>query len=190
MYQTLASQIVKHFSLRGMWQAVVSRKGMDRLRTGLMVFSLVTGSAVAGSAIGSTGLLRRRHVGVNTSLFMQAVAVPANSHTVVVGGASTETTLAIDSLKLDQITGQNQESIDDRHTIHDQVASIATTENNHYNLLTDRLNVSDARVTTIGWVLGTLFTVSQAVVLFFHLDKRYEARAAVAPRKKVKTGGE
>ena len=155
-----------------------------------MVFSLVMGSAVAGSAIGSTGLLKRKHVGVNTSLFMQAVAVPSNSHTVVVGGPSTETTLAIDSLKLDQMTGQNQESIDDRHTIHDQVASIATTENNHYNLLTDRMNVSDARVTSIGWILGVLFTVSQSVLLFFHLDKRFEARATGVPRRKVKTGGE
>jgi hypothetical protein len=127
----------------------------------------------------------RKHLKVNTSLFMQAVA-PPETRTVVVGGPSTETTLAIDGVKLDQLTQQNSTSIDDRHTIHDQIAAIATVEVNHYNLLSDRLNVNDARVTSIGWVLGTLFTMSQGIVLFFHLDRRRQnTRTASSRRRRV-----
>jgi hypothetical protein len=188
MFQTAASLIIKHLKPAVIWQAISSRSSIDRLKLGLIVLTLVLSSAVAGSAIGANLLLDpRKHLKVNTSLFMQAVA-PAPGRTVVVGGPSTETTLAIDSLKLDSITGQNQESIDDRHTMHDQIAAVATTEINHYNLLTDRMNVSDARVTTIGWVLGVLFTVSQAVVLFFHLDRRFQdtKTSGASPRRKAR----
>jgi hypothetical protein len=53
---------------------------------------------------------------------------------------------------------------------HSLIPGFAATEVNHYNILNDRLNIDDARVMTIGWILGVLFTFSQAIVVFFHLD--------------------
>jgi hypothetical protein len=188
MFQT-AAILITNLKPARILESLSSQTSTDRIKIGLIVFSLVVCSGVAGSAIGANLLLDpRKHIKVNTSLFMQAVAPPSEIHTVVIGsGPSTETALAMDSLKLDQITKQNQESIDDRHTIHDELAAIATLEVTHYNLLADRMNVNDARVTTIGWVLGILFTLSQALVLFFHLDKRFQTtRAAEAPRKRVR----
>lgn len=140
----------------------------ERVRTIICIVSLVVCSACAGSALGANFLLTpRTHVHVSPALV--AVKSLPNVHPEFQEQQLTTQT-AINSLQIEQVIKQNQVSIDDRQNLHSLIQAEAASEVNHYNVITDRLNVSDARVITIGWILGILFTLSQAVVVFFHLD--------------------
>lgn len=142
---------------------------LDRARTVICIVSLIICSACAGSALGADFLLTpRNHLHVSPALVaVKSIRAP-EAHADIQQQLSTQT--AINSLEIDQVIKQNQVSIDDRQNLHALLQAEAATEVNHYNQITDRLNVSDARVITIGWILGILFTLSQAVVVFFHLD--------------------
>lgn len=152
-------------------------KTVERSKSVIFIVLLMLTSAITGSAIPITGLksMFRSHAHMNTSLFLQAVPVQAARATPATAGTDqTSAILAVDDVKLDQMARENQESKDDRRLLHDQIAKIAETENLHFNAFTDRMNINDARISTIGWALGILFTLSQALVLFFHLDSRFK----------------
>lgn len=148
---------------------------LERMRTVICIVSLIICSACAGSALGADFLLTpRNHVRVSPALAAVKSFSSPSAHANLADANTVQLTTqtALNSLEIEQVIKQNQISIDDRQNLHALLQAEAAMEVNHYNIITDRLNVSDARVVTIGWILGILFTLSQAVVVFFHLDGR------------------
>lgn len=128
------------------------------------ICALVVVSGVTGAALTQHFIPSRQHRSVNTSLYLAAAPVVREP-----GG---DTVIATHEEKIIELKEENQQSKDDRRLLHDEVGKLAGTENDHYNALNDRLNVDEARVSTVLWVVGILFSFTQGLVVFFNIVDR------------------
>lgn len=137
------------------------------------IVMLIAVSSLAGAGVAASPRWHRRPIKVNSSLFLSAVRAPAES---TQGNIATDSIVAVQEERISQLnaelTAGLQESRDDRRLLHDEIAKTAGTDNDHFNALSDRLNVDEARVSTVLWVVGFVFTVVQGVLLFLQLNAR------------------
>jgi hypothetical protein len=147
---------------------------------------LVLASSLAGAGASSSTRFFHHPAHVNSSLFLAAVPIDvkgvAARDSRFAAQAATESVVAVQEEKLgevsEKLTAGLQESRDDRRLLHDQIAKMANTETDHYNELLNRMNVDEARVTTVLWVVGFVFTVVQGTLIFLQLFHRKIAAAA------------
>jgi uncharacterized membrane protein len=157
--------------IRFFWRKELSKH--ERWGNALLVAelsTLIVLSGMTGAALTAHFQRGKRHVPINTSLFLAAASVQREP--------GSDTVIATHEEKIIELKEEDQQSKDDRKLLHDQVAKVGTTENDHYNALNDRLNVDEARVSTTLWVVGIFFTFTQGLVVFFNIAERFERRSA------------
>jgi hypothetical protein len=130
------------------------------------ITALVVLSGVTGAALTQHFVPGKAHHPVNTSLFLAAVPVPPQQV------RDDDSILATQEERIIQLKEENQASKDDRRLLHEDVAKIANLETAHDNALNDRLNVDEARLSTVMWVVGFIFTLTKGIVVFFHIADR------------------
>ena len=149
----------------------ITSRGYDAMRLVATVIALILVSGVTGSGITMrySSILHRKAI-VNSSLFMQYSAPPVTPH---------ESQETVNALTVEELTGlkqSEQASADDRKALHDEIYKVGTTEVNHFNTLSTRMDVDEAKFSSVGVILGVAFTGLQGIAVFAQLFSLRERR--------------
>lgn len=88
--------------------------------------------------------------------------------------------IAVHSEKLLEIARQGQAAEDDRKQLHDEIAKVHDLEVTYYNDLSKRLSVDETKITTVIWVVGTIFALLNGIPTILSIIDFKEKRRITA----------
>lgn len=95
-------------------------------------------------------------------------------------GGSAGAVIAVHTERLDNLSRENQASIDDRRLIHDEIARSQERETTHFNAVVNRLDVDEAQAATILKIGGIIFGLLQGIPIILTILE-YRNRRSGSP---------
>ena len=161
----------------------MSNEALQTMRTLTVVATLIISAAGGGAGMAlSLAHFDRPAVKPNSSIFLAMNGgMPHLQADQTEGNSQQAVAAALVSHDVDELKGVAVRDADDRKLIHDQLYKLETENTNRFNLLTTRMDISDAKFNWIvalgGTVLTLISSVGTIITILDQIKRRKEGKS-------------